>query len=77
MHMSVILTCGTTARLYTNVPNVTILLVVFVFLLVMEVYEKKRYWVHPYIDDKLTRGSFITLFSDVQENPNLTNLQTK
>lgn len=28
-----------------------------------------RYWVHPYIDDRLTRGGFITLFSDLRENP--------
>lgn len=31
--------------------------------------KKRRYWVHPYIDDRLARGGFITLFSSLRENP--------
>lgn len=31
--------------------------------------KKRRYWVHPYIDDRLTRGGFITLFSGLRQNP--------
>jgi hypothetical protein len=31
--------------------------------------KKRRYWVHPYIDDRLARGGFITFFSSLRENP--------
>lgn len=41
VQMSLILTCVSAARLYTNVSNVTISSICF-FLLAMEVYQKKR-----------------------------------
>ena len=33
----------------------------------MEVNQ--QYWVHPYTESRLFSGSFVTMFSDLRENP--------
>lgn len=32
--------------------------------------RQRRWWVHPVIDDRLTIGSFVTLYPKLREHPN-------
>ena len=31
--------------------------------------QKRRYWIHPFTDSRLTKGRFSTSFADLRENP--------
>ncbi|GBN86779.1 hypothetical protein AVEN_230288-1 [Araneus ventricosus] len=31
--------------------------------------QNRRYWVHPFVDSRLSRGRFRTTFGDLRENP--------
>jgi hypothetical protein len=42
---------------------------IFLFSRLRERRKKRRFWVHPILKDRSTKGIFYTLYSDLRQNP--------